>query len=71
MSKIDVINAATRLAMLDASDVNGIDIFRAGAGGFGKIKQQQLLNDIRTLYAHVLGTRPGTFPPIPPGFDAA
>jgi hypothetical protein len=54
MPKREVFDAALRVAALDASDFNGVDIFRAASGGFGAAKQKQLLNDLRTLYEHAL-----------------
>lgn len=54
MPKREVFDAALRIAALDASDMNGLDLFRAASGGYGAIKQQRLLNDLRTLYEHAL-----------------
>ena len=63
--------AAARIQAADFSDYNGVDMFKAASGGYGRAKQQELLNDIRTLYAHVLGTRPGSGPATPFGDTAA
>ena len=54
MPKREVFDAALRLAAMDAADFNGVDIFRAASGGYGALKQQRLLNDLRTLYEHAL-----------------
>ena len=54
MPKREVFDAALRVATMDAADFNGADIFRAASGGYGAIKQQRLLSDLRTLYEHAL-----------------
>lgn len=64
MSTITVKQAAGRLRELDKMDAkrNGPDLFITASGGYGKARQVQLLNDLREVYAYVLGEKPGRWP---------
>lgn len=72
MASLTTRQAASRLHALDTRqpDRNAPDLLLAASGGYGKAKQDKLLEDIRTLYAYVLGERSVTPEPTS-GFDAA
>ncbi len=56
---LTVRQAAARLHALDRRQTNrnGLDLHITSSGGYGKPKQDAMTEDVRTLYAYVLGQR--------------
>ncbi len=56
---LTVRQAASRLRALDTKqpERNGLDLHIAASGGYGAQKQSQLEQDMRLVYAYVLGQR--------------
>jgi len=54
---LTVRQAASRLRALDKRDPqrNGLDLHIAASGGYGAPKRDAMTEDVRTLYAYVLG----------------